>query len=106
MRISDWSSDVCSSDLVSHQSKVSSVPADDGSALLTFDWCETGGPPATEPQQKGFGSRLIERSIVGELHGQLKMDYRQAGLACRRSEERRVGEEGVRKCRFRWATVT
>lgn len=61
----------------------SSVPADNGMALLTFDWRETGGPPAAEPQQKGFGSRLIERSIVGELNGQLTMDYRPTGLACR-----------------------
>ncbi len=60
----------------------SNVPASNGFTQLTFDWCETGGPPAVVPQQKGFGSRLIERSIVGELNGQLNMDYRPTGLVC------------------------
>lgn len=60
----------------------SSAPADDGTTLLTFDWCESGGPSTAAPRQKGFGSRLIERSIIGELNGQLSMDYRPTGLVC------------------------
>ena len=30
---------------------------------LQFIWQETGGPPVTEPAAKGFGSKLIERSL-------------------------------------------
>ena len=45
-------------------------------------WTETGGPPVSEPTRKGFGSRLIERSLRGELKGAAVMDYRPEGLIC------------------------
>jgi PAS domain S-box-containing protein len=45
-------------------------------------WLETGGPPVSEPTRKGFGSRLIERSLRGELKGSAAMDYRPEGLRC------------------------
>ncbi|MGH1556900.1 sensor histidine kinase [Caulobacter segnis] len=45
-------------------------------------WLESGGPPVTEPTRKGFGSRLIERSLRGELKGSAAMDYRPDGLRC------------------------
>jgi PAS domain S-box-containing protein len=50
--------------------------------VLTGDWRERGGPPVSEPTRKGFGSRLIERSLRGELHGAAVMDYRSDGLRC------------------------
>lgn len=52
-------------------------------AFLEIEWQELGGPPAIAPQRRGFGSRLIQRSITGELNGQLAMDYRAEGLVCR-----------------------
>lgn len=55
----------------------------DASEDLSLDWRETGGPPASPPARKGFGSRLIERSITGELQGRIQMDYATTGLACR-----------------------
>ena len=30
-------------------------------------WKETGGPPVSPPEQKGFGSTLLERLIQGDL---------------------------------------
>jgi hypothetical protein len=36
---------------------------------LAFAWREVGGPPVTPPKATGFGTRLIERSIAGELRG-------------------------------------
>ena len=57
-----------------------SVDADDD---LSLDWRESGGPPATPPARRGFGSRLIERSITGELQGRIEMDYAATGLTCR-----------------------
>lgn len=60
-----------------------STKQDAGATLLALEWRESGGPPIAPPSRKGFGSQLIERSIVGELNGQLTMDYRQTGLVCR-----------------------
>jgi two-component sensor histidine kinase len=49
---------------------------------VAFTWRETGGPPVVEPTRRGFGSRLIERSIVSELRGRIEVDYRPEGLVC------------------------
>ncbi|PHY14029.1 histidine kinase [Caulobacter sp. B11] len=49
---------------------------------LALTWTETGGPPVTPPTRRGFGSRLIERSLRGELKGAASMDYRPEGLVC------------------------
>src|SRR3546814_10767195 len=83
MRISDWSSDVCSSDLPS------SRPCDACSvADLTMkpDILSTTGDanptPADTPNPNQSG----------------------VGIAAARSEERRVGKECVSKCRSRWST--
>ncbi len=46
----------------------------------TLTWAETGGPPVTRPTRKGFGSRLIERGLRGELQGTATMTYDPGGL--------------------------
>jgi PAS domain S-box-containing protein len=56
--------------------------SEDGETLR-FEWRETGGPPARRPQRKGFGSRLIERSITAELRGEIRADYGDEGLVVR-----------------------
>ena len=44
-------------------------------------WAETGGPPISEePVLKGFGSRLIARSVSGQLGGELLYDWQDSGL--------------------------
>lgn len=44
-------------------------------------WAETGGPPIDEePVLKGFGSRLISRSVATELGGELVYDWQETGL--------------------------
>ena len=55
----------------------------DGGEALRFEWREVGGPPAQQPARRGFGSRLIERSITGELRGTIEADYGQEGLVVR-----------------------
>jgi PAS domain S-box-containing protein len=48
---------------------------------LNLTWVEDGGPVLEElPQAGGFGSVLAERSVVGQLEGELKFDWRAAGL--------------------------
>jgi PAS domain S-box-containing protein len=49
---------------------------------LALTWTETGGPPVAPPTRRGFGSRLIERSLRGELKGAATMDWRPEGLVC------------------------
>jgi two-component sensor histidine kinase len=41
---------------------------------------ETGGPPVSAPERKGFGSLLIEQSFAGE--GQTLFEYKPKGLKC------------------------
>ena len=44
-------------------------------------WAETGGPAITEePVLTGFGSRLIARSVSGQLGGELSYDWQESGL--------------------------
>ena len=50
--------------------------------LLRIDWTEQGGPPVVEPQQRGFGSKLIEGSIAAELGGSARLTYEPSGLRC------------------------
>jgi len=48
---------------------------------LQLCWQESGGPPVKPPEQKGFGSQLIERALIlGQGRGSLDFDPR--GLAC------------------------
>jgi len=55
---------------------------DPATRVLEGLWIESGGPQVSEPTRKGFGSRLIERSLRGELKGAAVMDYRPEGLRC------------------------
>jgi len=50
---------------------------------LVVNWVEHGGPPVTAPTRKGFGSRLIERSIRHDMHGEAIMTFDPDGLRCR-----------------------
>ena len=49
---------------------------------LRLRWTERGGPEVAKPNRKGFGSRLIERGLAGELAGEARLDFRPAGLVC------------------------
>ncbi len=55
---------------------------DEATRDLALTWTETGGPPVAPPTRRGFGSRLIERSLRGELKGAAAMEYRPEGLVC------------------------
>src|SRR3546814_8769711 len=78
MRISDWSSDVCSSDL-----RRLVVVADRARSL----------------QGKGALRRVPEGDRAGQEH--IVRAAEEAGRT--RSEERRVGKECVSTCRSRWS---
>jgi PAS domain S-box-containing protein len=50
---------------------------------LRLDWREQGGPPVAPPTRKGFGTRLLDRLLVGELAGDIRVEYAAAGVRCR-----------------------
>src|SRR3546814_1048455 len=95
MRISDWSSDVCSSDLRRHRVKRERHLAD----------------PLVRRIDRGYGDLAIfgidinagvadHRLRAGEPRIDLRHHRRQP---IERSEERRVGKECVSTCRSRWS---
>jgi PAS domain S-box-containing protein len=49
---------------------------------LALRWQERSGPPVSPPSQKGFGSRLIERSLALELAGEVHISYEPNGVLC------------------------
>src|SRR3546814_15770783 len=95
MRISDWSSDVCSSDLCSGSS---GQRERDGEKIAVHETClswvsflvpgEIVAAPVFAPD---FGERRCSAATPRFLHA-----------ARMRSEERRVGKECVSPCRCRW----
>ena len=56
--------------------------AEEAGPRLRLSWAETGGPVVAAPTRRGFGSRLIERAMRGELRGAAVMDFRPEGLCC------------------------
>src|SRR3546814_17982535 len=79
MRISDWSSDVCSADL-----RDAAVGRDEGEI-------------ATRRIEAADGDR---RALGAKAEGRLDIAK---GYGAARSEERRVGTECVSTCRSRWS---
>jgi two-component sensor histidine kinase len=45
-------------------------------------WCESGGPAVRPPSRSGFGTRMIQRGLSAELRGEVRIDYRPAGVVC------------------------
>jgi len=48
---------------------------------LRLHWSESGGPPVEKPKRQGFGSRLIRRSIEGELAGYIVINFAPVGVS-------------------------
>lgn len=51
--------------------------------MLRLRWAETGGPPlARPPSRRGFGSRVLEATLRGQLGGTVSLAWGAEGLAC------------------------
>jgi PAS domain S-box-containing protein len=48
---------------------------------LVLRWTETGGPPVKPSTRRGFGTRVMESIIRGQM-GEVRFDWRTEGLAC------------------------
>src|SRR3546814_20566344 len=94
MRISDWSSDVCSSDLAAEEDHIVRM------GLLASGAAHELGTPLSTLSV-----------ILGDWHHepafqsnpQLLEEIEDMQAEVKRSEERRVGTECVRTCRSRWS---
>src|SRR3546814_13878149 len=123
MRISDWSSDVCSSDLVWTSREgveyawFNNVETKPGIGYPK-DWENQNhwnggwrrrGDGKIEPRQGGrlkLLSRIFANPNLPEIddyYEPFTFDYDPLQAAPERSEERRVGKESVRTCRYRWS---
>src|SRR3546814_5850668 len=98
MRISDWSSDVCSSDLLDPYDKGYTHFCVDATDIeLEYERLKKIGMTFSQPGPIDVGH---VKSIYGrDPEGNL-IETQQT--ADHRSEERRVGKEGVSTCRSRW----
>src|SRR3546814_10160683 len=87
MRISDWSSDVCSSDLYLNLDEVIRIirEEDDPKAKMMKRW------------------KLSDVQAEAILNMRLRALRKLEGIVIRSSEERRVGKECVSTCRSRWS---
>ncbi|TMJ15393.1 MAG: sensor histidine kinase [Alphaproteobacteria bacterium] len=56
------------------------VTHEEGKPKLTLIWSESGGPHVVAPVQRGFGSRLIERSARDQLGGEATVDFLPRGV--------------------------
>ncbi|WP_407522185.1 sensor histidine kinase [Methylobacterium oryzisoli] len=60
---------------------------------LFLRWEEAGGPPVVAPTRSGFGSRLIERTLVHSLGGSASLTYPAAGVVFSLSAPLRAVQE-------------
>src|SRR3546814_20807118 len=94
MRISDWSSDVCSSDL--------------HAARQRHDDEEFDEPGKRQPQREGGKQLDVAAAHQAQCDepgedGEAAERERDLPHLFGRSEERRVGKECVSTCRYRWS---
>jgi two-component sensor histidine kinase len=47
---------------------------------LTIEWSETGGPTVAPPTRRGFGTRMLNTVVTGELGGTLESHYEPGGF--------------------------
>src|SRR3546814_4144203 len=98
MRISDWSSDVCSSDLLVDD-RIGERPLDHLLALVLHVVAQIVEAELVVGAIGDVGPIGVTALLIGEIgHDHANRRAEEA-----RSEERRVGKECVSTCRSRWS---
>ena len=78
-------------ELATNSAKYGALSVEGGRIAITVDclegddrasitWREAGGPALSEPQGEGFGSRLVQMSIEGQLGGRMERRFSPGGL--------------------------
>lgn len=60
-----------------------SVTIDAARRMLNFDWAESGGPAVTGPARVGFGSRLLDFVLPGQIQARTRIEYAPQGVNVR-----------------------
>jgi two-component sensor histidine kinase len=50
---------------------------------LVFSWTESNRPLVEAPSHRGFGTKVMQGMIEGQLEGEMRFDWRPEGLFCR-----------------------
>src|SRR3546814_19366071 len=100
MRISDWSSYVCSSDLIKPFKLDEVREALTGLGIAGMTVTEVKGFGRQKGQTETYRGAVYATNMVPKVKIELVCDD---ALAARGSEERRVGQECVSTCRSRWS---
>jgi two-component sensor histidine kinase len=78
-------------ELATNSAKYGALSVDEGTIDLTIDdrgdtlllrWVERGGPAPKGELSDGFGSRLVEMSVTGQLAGTWERRFEKDGLVC------------------------
>ena len=81
-------------ELTTNATKYGSLSTDEGHVVLSWSakpddparfiirWEECGGPLVSPPEQRGFGSKLIERALAAELRGHVDLSFPPTGVVC------------------------
>ena len=59
------------------------TPAEEAGTAFYISWCESGGPPVSEPYRRGFGSVIIADMPEGSLGAKVFVDYARSGFTWR-----------------------
>src|SRR3546814_20340162 len=106
MRISDWSSDVCSSDLRVLRAG-EGIVAKAGEISDEGRRAEAAGEVVSADGHRQHAEVMPDGGLDGEQQVGRRLqdaaDHQGPENAIARSEERRVGKEGVSTCRSRWS---
>src|SRR3546814_20682327 len=103
MRISDWSSDVCSSDLRLFDSIIGAAFQDAmRGKLQVADWAKDEVVPSRPTAALAPAPDAVGQPPTEELPADEPWEEGEPSAA-ERSEERRVGKECVSQCRSRWS---
>src|SRR3546814_19712837 len=104
MRISDWSSDVCSSDLLAVVDQREVMDDTPGHCPRLEKLQEGDDPDLVFTRLGDSGGRIIARGFGRfDNHDGFRPVKRSHRLKDERSEERRVGKECVSTCRSLWS---
>jgi PAS domain S-box-containing protein len=78
-------------ELATNAAKYGALSVDDGQIDLAIEdqgdtlllrWVEHGAPPAKRNPKEGFGSRLVEMSVTGQLGGSWQRRFEKDGMVC------------------------
>src|SRR3546814_15587663 len=107
MRISDWSSDVCSSDLLSQQVREAQqgLPEAEASALSVMLELQADCLAGLWANRADAAMQILEQGDIDEALGAARA-IGDDTLQEQRSEARRVGQACVSTCRSRWSPYT